>query len=410
MAPNPPSGSGEAGSASGSSAPQNPNAIEAMIDILKQEDAKRLERNKAREQRRKRGEAVGEDEPDITPMMLPLIRAASSVNPVGASNPGDAAKNPQPKPTSTLAPAPNPSTSVPAAAKIPNESRFADVNAVQQDALRHEKKFSQHLFTPAQNGISPWLSLYTADSVERLQLNREIKTHTVTRPDGVSVHVLDMRGCGFQAENTLDRATWMSCYTRFIAFLSELCGEDGEQLLMSFQDHYETMVADPSFEDWFEAFVSFDALIRAQWFYKPFFINPSAHEWDSQLQQAKNKHTSKQMTSLRATTSKLSTPQYSPYTRYTDHSNDLCLRCGRIGHRAESCEEPMPSCFGRVMQCKWDNGRLVRITDDHVVCARFNLTNGCQLPATAVNADHGVHMCSLCGDRGHGASNCTRNN
>ncbi len=41
-----------------------------MIDILKQEDAKRLERNKAREQRRKRGEAVGEDEPDITPMML----------------------------------------------------------------------------------------------------------------------------------------------------------------------------------------------------------------------------------------------------------------------------------------------------------------------------------------------------
>ncbi|PBK92715.1 hypothetical protein ARMGADRAFT_1030939 [Armillaria gallica] len=264
MAPNPPSGSGEAGSASGSSAPQNPNAIEAMIDILKQEDAKRLERNKAREQRRKRGEAVGEDEPDITPLMLPLIRAASSVNPVSTSNPGDAAKNPQPKPTSTLTPALKSSTTVPAAAKISNESRFADMNAVQQDALRHEKKFSQHLFTLAQNGISPWLSLYTADSVERLQLNREIKTHKVTRPDGVSVHVLDMRGCGFQAEDTLDRATWMACYTRFIAFLLELCGEDGEQLLMSFQDHYETMVADPSFEDWFEAFVSFDTLIRAQ--------------------------------------------------------------------------------------------------------------------------------------------------
>ncbi|KAK0219746.1 hypothetical protein EDD85DRAFT_864630 [Armillaria nabsnona] len=144
----------------------------------------------------------------------------------------------------------------------------------------------------------------------------------------------------------------MSCYTRFIAFVSELCGADGEQLLMNFQDHYETMVADPSFEDWFEAFVSFDALIRAQWFYKPFFINPSVHEWDSRLQQAKNKHTSKQMTSLRATTSKLSTPQYSPYTRYTDHSNDLCLHCGRIGHRAESCEETMPSRFGRVMQSR----------------------------------------------------------
>ncbi|KAK0215918.1 hypothetical protein EDD85DRAFT_870995 [Armillaria nabsnona] len=271
--------------------------------------------------------------------MLPLIRAASSINPTGASSPGDAAKNPQPKQTSTLTPAPKLSASVPATAKIPNESRFADVNAVQQDALRHEKKFSQHLFTLAQNGISPWLSLYTAGSVERLQLNREIKTHKVTRPDGVSVHILDMRGCRFQAEDTLDRATWMSCYTHFIAFLLELCREDEEQLLMSFQDHYETMVADPSFEDWFEAFVSFDALVRAQWFYKPFFINPSAHEWDSQLQQAKNKHTSKQMTSLRATTSKLPTPH---------------------------CDETMLSRFGRVMQCKWDNGRLVRITDNHI--------------------------------------------
>jgi hypothetical protein len=63
--------------------------------------------------------------------------------------------------------------------------------------------------------------------------------------------------------------------------------QSGAKVLEGFVKHYNKMVTDPTFEDWYLAFNSFDQKICAGFFTKSFLINPEDPELQFQLADAK---------------------------------------------------------------------------------------------------------------------------
>ncbi|KAK0438525.1 uncharacterized protein EV420DRAFT_1316454 [Desarmillaria tabescens] len=254
---------------------------------------------------------------------------------------------------------------------------------------------------------------YSNDSLPRIKI-------TQTGSDGTSKNfsVLDISKA--PAEADLNRADFLVCYNNLLEFFTDIgCGP---RTLQGLNEHLHTMLTDPNFAMWFEAYKSFDRDFRAKFFKDPFIPDPSAKSWSDGVQAAKDNYLLRQRETQVAGNGGqdrrgkgnggYTNKRFSPYdmTQRDNASRSssfrpLCLRCGLIGHHADSCMAATPSKSGRSFLVEWRDNSLLQISDHKLVCVRFNLTV-CRIEPSI---NHGIHMCSLCADTHHGATKCTRN-
>ncbi|KAK0222675.1 hypothetical protein EDD85DRAFT_779162 [Armillaria nabsnona] len=270
--------------------------------------------------------------------------------------------------------------------------------------------------------ISIPLTMFHSTYLRALQFNDDAMSRVkITRmsADGSSKNfsVLDISKA--PPEVDLSRADFLECYNNLLEFVTSI--GFGERTLQGLNEHLHAMLSDPQFSRWFEAYKTFDKDYRAKLFKDPFIPDPSCKSWSDGVQRAKDNYllmqqetqTGSEGSWKRAKPSGgYTTKHFTPYDtsqrdtiRRTSSFRPLCLRCGGIGHRADSCSAAAPSKHGRSFLVEWKDDSLVRISDQKYVCIRFNLT-GCRAEP---NFHHGAHICSLCADTHHGATKCTRN-
>ena len=86
-----------------------------------------------------------------------------------------------------------------------------------------------------------------------------------------------------------------------------------------------------------------------------------------------------------------------PVHSFQDPKNTLCLRCGSLGHCANTCHSPL-NCHNHP---NWKNGQLINKAS-MLIYIIFNVKGTCSDSAPT----HGTHSCSLCSDSTHGATGC----
>ena len=111
--------------------------------------------------------------------------------------------------------------------------------------------------------------------------------------------------------------------------------------------------------------------------------------------------------------SSLPSSRYVPYDKencqnssfHPSETTTLCLRCGKIGHRASACDSSVSSRPERAIIVEWRAGKLINKAGQHI-CLQYNARGHCDTTPTGY---HGDHSCSLCADTHHGGCTCTRN-
>jgi len=88
---------------------------------------------------------------------------------------------------------------------------------------------------------------------------------------------------------------------------------------------------------------------------------------------------------------------------FQDLNNTLCLRCGSLGHPANTCHSPS-NCSDHQTIVNWRNGCLINKANV-AICVIFNVKG----PWTGSSWNHVTHSCSLCGNSAHGATGCPQN-
>ncbi|KAJ7465709.1 hypothetical protein FB451DRAFT_980202, partial [Mycena latifolia] len=292
---------------------------------------------------------------------------------------------------------------------------FDDHVAEKNSFRAYDNSIPNAIYSLAKNGISPPLTLFLPASLERVR-SSNVKTVKHGTGETTKVTVIDLSD--FPNEASLDQATWFTSYNTFLSFLQTAVGE---RIFQSFAKHYNRILSDPDLNTWFPAYRDFDRKIRAQFFTEPFIIDIYDAEYRSALQSAKdsfllskNSANSSAPTGTRGGGSsgpgsqkeKEKTERPKPYDKDNSfrHKNTLCFRCGRTGHSASACKETNPSRHGREFVIFANRDGLFRVLDSRAVCVWFNYGK-----CDSSGRDHPIHICSLCGDTHHGASNCTRN-
>ncbi|KAJ7496182.1 hypothetical protein B0H11DRAFT_2385568 [Mycena galericulata] len=356
------------------------------VGILQRLDAAREKRNEKREERREKGDnEVSDDEPDE---LTPFLVVASERS--GPGNSGDAAFQ---------------KTATPHIAHSSNRLLFEDAVAEKNSFQAHDNSIPDAVFSLAKNGISPPLTLFLPQSLGRL---RSGNVKTVKHGTGETTRVTVMDVSEFPDEETLDQATFLTCYNTFLTFLE---ASAGARIFRGFVAHYNRILSDPDLSTWFAAYQVFDKKIRAQFFTKPYIIDVQDSQYRDALQSAKNlllmssselDEDDSSFGVVRSGREKLERRQ--PYERDDGSHSVLCFRCGRMGHNAVRCAEANPSRHGRNFVITATREGLFRIHDNRPVCMRYNCGS-----CDASGNNHAVHICSLCSDPHHGAVNCTRN-
>ncbi|KAJ7789077.1 hypothetical protein B0H13DRAFT_2394912 [Mycena leptocephala] len=218
----------------------------------------RMERNNKREERRKAGgKDVSEDESDdLAPYLM--------VVPSG--------ENPQPSDTPDI-----PSESTGQGSSV--TKLLFDDNVAEKNTFRaHDDTIPAAIYSLAKNGISPPLTLFLPASLERIRTSN-VKTVKHGTGETTKVTVIDLSD--FPSEETLDQATWLTCYNTFLTFLDTAAGV---KILQGFARHYNRILADPELATWFPAYRNFDRTIRARFFTIPYIVDIDSPEYRSALQ------------------------------------------------------------------------------------------------------------------------------
>ena len=111
-------------------------------------------------------------------------------------------------------------------------------------------------------------------------------------------------------------------------------------------------------------------------------------------------------------------PRYKPYPKPSDSpapatgsfrpvpdSSLPCICCGNKGHHAFDCSVNHANRPEHPIIVAWNRNRLESL-DSEQICLIFNAQSVC---SSEPSDFHGLHSCSLCGNSGHGAKDCTRN-
>ncbi|KAJ6533613.1 hypothetical protein B0H19DRAFT_1383610 [Mycena capillaripes] len=322
------------------------------VGILQRLDAAREKRNQKRAERREKGDKeVSEDEPDE---LAPFLAG-------------------------------------PEALEIPPSSKqllFEDAVAEKNSFQAHDNSIPDAVFSLAKNGISPPLTLFLPRSLERIR-SGSVKTVKHGTGETTKVTVIDVSE--FPDEETLDQATFLTCYNTFLTFLE---ASAGARIFRGFAEHYNRILIDPDLSTWFAAYQMFDKKIRAQFFTKPYIVDVEDSQYRDALQSAKN------------------LILMSSY----DQDSDSDSSSFGVGHTpcfafvadgwviTRLGSETNPSRHGRNFVITATREGLFRIHDNRPVCMRFNCGS-----CDASGSSHAIHICSLCSDPFHGAVNCTRN-
>jgi hypothetical protein len=363
------------------------------FQVLKKMEILRMERNNKREERRKAGDRdVSDDEgDDLAPYLM--------VVPSG--------ENPQPNDTPDI-----PSKSTDQGSAV--TKLLFDDNVAEKNTFRaQDDTILVAIYSLAKNGISPPLTLFLPASLERIRTSN-VKTVKHGTGETTKVTVLDVSD--FPSEETLDQATWLTCYNTFLTFLDTAAGL---KILQGFARHYNRILADPELATWFPAYRNFDRTIRARFFTIPFIVDIDSPEYRSALQSSKDtfllaSHSAKGSGSTgfrsfagpNSSAPKERSDRGKPYDRDNSTScrSKICFRCGRTGHGAVGCSESDPSKHGRRFVIYANRDGLFRITNNTAVCTGFNIGR-CE----SAGRNHPIHICALCADPQHGAIDCTRN-
>ncbi|KAJ7435716.1 hypothetical protein B0H11DRAFT_2366638 [Mycena galericulata] len=303
------------------------------VGILRRLDAAREKRNEKRAERREKGDnEVSEDEPDE---LTPFLMVASVQERSEAGSSGDAAFQ---------------KTATPHIAHSSNRLLFEDAVAEKNSFQAHDNSIPDAVFSLAKNGISPPLTLFLPQSLERL---RSGNVKTVKHGTGETTRVTVIDVSEFPDEETLDQATFLTCYNTFLTFLE---ASAGARIFRGFMEHYNRILSDPDLSTWFAAYQVFDKKIRAQFFTKPYIIDVQDSQYRDALQSAKNlllMSSSEQdedpdSSSFGVVRSGREKPERrKPYERDEGSHSVLCFCCGRMGHNAVRCAEANPSRHGR---------------------------------------------------------------
>ncbi|KAJ6605157.1 hypothetical protein DFH09DRAFT_897425 [Mycena vulgaris] len=387
---------------------------QSVLDLLKKLDNERMARNAKRAQRRIDGEGnVSADESDeITPVLITASPATGPSQPSGntaggsQSNIGGVSVG--------GASGGGPGGSLTAMQNLNPDLIADDAEAAQNSLDLSEAAIPRAIFTLARSGIAPPLTLFTPDALQRIRSGLGTKSVKVTTELKDSAHLLDISL--FPNENEMNQAEWMTSYNSFFKFIDRAYGPATSA---GFAKHFEAMISDPEFKDWFTAFRDFDIRIRSQFFTKVFIIDPSGDTYAKLLQSAKNRA----LMQSRAISSPVSPPvpsaagpsrsektsnrvhPYGGQRKSSFRGNPLCLRCGSSeGHRAADCKETHPNRHGRQFVIYANKEGLFRVGSNVPVCFTYNLAGECRYSG----GQHAVHMCSLCAGE-HPAIRCTRN-
>ncbi|KAJ7850105.1 hypothetical protein B0H13DRAFT_2401709 [Mycena leptocephala] len=346
------------------------------MQVLKKMDILRLKRNNKRVERRTAGEEnVSDDEGDELSGYIMVVPSGENTQPKG---------NTDTSPTRTE----------PA---LISKLLFGDDETAKNSFQAHDNSIPIAIFSLAKNGISPPLTLFLPASLERI---RSSNVKTVKHGTGESTKVTVIDVSDFPGEDSLDQATWFTCYNTFLGFMDVAAGPQTSQ---SFAQYYNRILSDPDLSLWFLAYRAFDQKIRAQFFTNPYIIDIQSAEYRSALQSARAPF----LFPLVRRISPLVLERSKPYDRdrAPRKRSVLCFRCGRVGHGAAVCEESEPNRHGRQFNIYANREGIFRIRDRRAVCMLFNLGR-CTDSHTR---NHRIHICSLCGEPHHGASDCTRN-
>ncbi|KAK6969277.1 hypothetical protein R3P38DRAFT_3243716 [Favolaschia claudopus] len=345
------------------------------VAILRKMDILRLARNNKRDERRKaKEENVSEDEAEE---LTPYIMVVPSGEALGANVIPDVISTP------TLL--------------------FDDAAAARNSFQANDNSIPAAIIFLAKNGISPPLTLFLPASLARIR-SSNIKTVKHGTGESTKVTVIDISD--FPDELALDQATWCTCYNTFLTFMESVAGT---QVFQGFAAHFNNVLSNPDFAQWFQAYRDFDQRLRARFFTTPFIINIRDEEYRAALQSAINLFLVESRTpntvGFKATKDKSERPK--PYDKDLSarKKNTLCFRCGRTGHGAVACEEKNPSRHGREFVAYANKDGLFRLSDKRPICLFFN----CGTDRCTSTRPHALHIFSLCSDSHHGASECTRN-
>ncbi|KAJ6555714.1 hypothetical protein B0H10DRAFT_2241278 [Mycena sp. CBHHK59/15] len=285
-----------------------------------------------------------------------------------------------------------------------------DAEAEQNSLDISEAAIPKAIFTLTRAGISPPLTLFALDALQRIRSGWGTKSVKVTMEIKDSAHLLDITL--FPNKNNLDQANWTTSYNSFLKFIQ--CAY-GTKICLGFVQHFEAMMSDSEFKAWFSAYWDFDTRLCSQFFTKAFIIDPTDDKYGKLLQAAKNRSlrqaplpTAGASSSVGPVRTEKTHTRGGPYEKQKKNSFRevlLCLRFGRSdGHQAADCMETQPSWHGHQFIIHTNGNGLFRIGTNAPVCFTYNLTGECKFGG----GTHAVHVCSLCaGD--HGAICCTRN-
>ena len=203
----------------------------------------------------------------------------------------------------------------------------------------------------------------------------------------------------------------------------------GPTVIEGWHAHHNRMISDQCFSCWFPAWCAHNRLIQLKFTDKSFIIDPKAIAY---IQQFKCCRTdllgdSPSTFSLSTTTNASlvlmqcgpspswqpgAALRYAPYNKPVSpapsfHLTDtLCVRCGRIGHRAATCSATEANRMEQPIIVNWKGGQIIS-KQGRQICMFFNTQGVCD--ASNAGGFHGDHSCSLCGDQHHRALSCMCN-
>ncbi len=146
-----------------------------------------------------------------------------------------------------------------------------------------DNSFPQPIFNIAWNHISPLLTLFIHDSLERIRYRRKIEFPKTLTTENPNLRLLKMDS--FPDEEQIDSVTFLTVYPVFLRFLDALLDRKAPRAFKGLCDHFEKISSSEDFQTNFAAYRTFDREIRRDFFHSSsgVIVDINSVEWSSRL-------------------------------------------------------------------------------------------------------------------------------